>query len=218
MGFLSRLLGLGRKPAASDRPPDDLAQRAPVESDDLHRVISTAPPPRLAGFIPGHEFQKRDMPARLRNLGWFRGCGKPLALELSMPIRPVANWDQATASCLGDEWSNIQDRASEQLFQWLREHAVAAFRTWSDTVEQHNKQTIVPIVVPPVESYVSDNKLDPELVHCVRRDIRQALLENTFIPTGHRSYFFLELFEIYEAGHFPCGWRGAWPTGELLYF
>jgi len=31
-------------------------------------------------------------------------------------------------------------------------------------------------------------------------------------------HFYLDLFEIYEKGYFPCGWRGKYPAGELIVY
>jgi hypothetical protein len=43
-------------------------------------------------------------------------------------------------------------------------------------------------------------------------------MANSFLASGHRVFFFLELLGVYEAGHFPCGWRGEWPLGSLVVF
>jgi hypothetical protein len=45
-----------------------------------------------------------------------------------------------------------------------------------------------------------------------------ALMENSYLGSGHTAFFFLELFLVYEAGHFPCGWVGEWPHGALRVF
>jgi len=43
-------------------------------------------------------------------------------------------------------------------------------------------------------------------------------MANSYMFTGHRAYFFLELLLVYEMGCFPCGWSGKWPSGELLVY
>jgi hypothetical protein len=43
-------------------------------------------------------------------------------------------------------------------------------------------------------------------------------MANAYLPSGHKCFYFLELFEVYEAGHFPCGWKGEWPAGKLVVF
>jgi hypothetical protein len=44
------------------------------------------------------------------------------------------------------------------------------------------------------------------------------MMENAYMTSKHGSYFFLELLTVYEAGHFPCGWRGEWPSGSLVLY
>jgi hypothetical protein len=56
------------------------------------------------------------------------------------------------------------------------------------------------------------------LIQGLRWDILGALMENSYLRSGHAAFFFLELLMVYEAGHFPCGWRGNWPQGELLVY
>jgi len=43
-----------------------------------------------------------------------------------------------------------------------------------------------------------------------------ALMGNSYLDTHHPAHFFLELLWVYEAGHFPCGWLGDWPSGKLI--
>jgi hypothetical protein len=60
--------------------------------------------------------------------------------------------------------------------------------------------------------------LDITIVHSSRWNALGALMENSYINSGHSAFFFLEMLMIYEAGHFPCGWRGQWPKGTLLIY
>lgn len=46
-------------------------------------------------------------------------------------------------------------------------------------------------------------------------NLQAAFLELHF--ARHRPpRFFGELVRVYEAGHLPCGWQGAWPSGSLI--
>jgi hypothetical protein len=54
------------------------------------------------------------------------------------------------------------------------------------------------------------------LVHSMSWDVFGALMENSYLDTHHPAHFFLELLWVYEAGHFPCGWLGNWPSGKLI--
>lgn len=69
------------------------------------------------------------------------------------------------------------------------------------------------VIAPLLAKVVSDPAL---VIPSVQWDLLGALMENSFKGSGHAAFFFLELLTVYEAGHFPCGWRGNWPQGELL--
>ena len=56
------------------------------------------------------------------------------------------------------------------------------------------------------------------LAHRRQWDILGALMENSYVSSGHSVFFFLELLRVYEAGHFPCGWIGDWPSEELTVY
>ena len=60
--------------------------------------------------------------------------------------------------------------------------------------------------------------IDAVVLHSVQYDILGALMENTYMRSGHSAFFFLELLMVYEAGHFPCGWVGDWPQGKLIVY
>jgi hypothetical protein len=70
------------------------------------------------------------------------------------------------------------------------------------------------ILVP----FQAKHDLDIAFVHNVQWDILGAVMENSYLRSGHSAFFFLELLTVYEAWHFPCGWKGEWPKGKLLVY
>ena len=68
------------------------------------------------------------------------------------------------------------------------------------------------------EPYQRCHDLGIAVVHSTRWDVLSALMENAYLESGHRCFFFLELLSVYEAGHFPCGWLGEWPEGKLIVY
>jgi hypothetical protein len=165
---------------------------------------------------PGYEskrtFAASDMMTRVAAIDWFSRCGRSLEVELSCPFDLVSNWDDAIHACSSADWDNAQLEAQNQLTVWLTLHAANAYRDWNRIAAVLKTEVIEPLVVQPLVKLRAAEGIRAN----VRWDILAALMENSFIDTGHRSFFFLELFEIYEAGHFPCGWIGEWPRGTLL--
>jgi hypothetical protein len=73
-----------------------------------------------------------------------------------------------------------------------------------------------PLVATQIEPFCQEHHLERAVVHTVQWDILGALMEHTYRDTGHDSSYFLELLAVYEAGHYPAGWRGRWPQGTLV--
>ena len=112
----------------------------------------------------------------------------------------------------------MQLEAQNQLSAWLSRHARDRDRQWNDLVRAHKEQVIEPVVVRGVRAALTDPAVLEVVLPSVQWDCLGALMEDSYLDTGHAAHFFLELLMIYEAGHFPCGWEGKWPRGTLLVY
>jgi len=219
-------LGLGGE-RMSDRFAELLAkgqagQLSPAETEELARLLNAPvldslvnPPP---GFVSKHAFASSDVAARVRGINWFSRCGKPLALDLTMKVERVGSWPEAIESCTDVAWANVEMAAQNQLTVWLHNHEREKYQSWNNLVVSHKSEVIDPLTEQQFVPFQTGHGLDIVLVHSVQWDILGALMENSFLGSGHSAFFFLELLWVYEAGHFPCGWRGQWPEGNLVVF
>lgn len=55
-----------------------------------------------------------------------------------------------------------------------------------------------------------------ELAYTPDRLVRGAALEIMLSDLDPNLRFFRSLMPWFESGHFPCGWRGSYPEGQLL--
>lgn len=170
------------------------------------------------GFVSKHPFVETDVAARVKGIDWFAYCGQPLSLDLSMDTQQVKSWPQAVSSCKKKAWTNAEAEASNQLTVWLHLNDNENYQKWNRMVRSHKKNVITPLIKKKIAPFQIKQRLDIELVYSVRWDILMALMENTYIRSGHSAFFHLELLTIYEAGHFPCGWQGDWPKGKLIVY
>jgi hypothetical protein len=159
-----------------------------------------------------------DVAARVNAIDWFAHCGEPLSLDLSVEFRQIKSWPQAMKSGKARAWENAELEAQNQLTLWLHLHDHENYQKWNDIVRAHKKAVITPLVEKKIAPFQARHGLDIVLVHSVQWDIIGALMENSYMASGHPAFFFLELLMVYEAGHFPCGWKGDWPQGELVVF
>jgi hypothetical protein len=171
-----------------------------------------------ADFTSIHDFERSDMAWRLGRIRWFARCGQSAELHLTMPVERVAGWEQAAAACADPAWEAARAGAAQQLAVWLQRNDPGSYGKWSELAARQTQGVIDPLTAGVLAPFQEQHGLDPALVRSVRRDLLGALMENAYLGSGHRSCFFLELLWVYEAGHFPCGWRGAWPDGTLLVY
>ncbi|MBS2032951.1 MAG: hypothetical protein JST54_34080 [Deltaproteobacteria bacterium] len=187
----------------------------PVDLNSGMIEAVTDPP---TGYVSRFQFEPTDVAARIQAIDWFSKCGEALALQLSVPIERVTSWAEAVQASAASAWEHATLEARNQLTLWLHLNALDAYRRWNEITVEHKSKTINVLTDTCLTPFVSAHALPQRIVRCVQWDVLAALMENSYLPTGHRSFFFLELLKVYEVGHFPCGWRGDWPAGHLLVF
>jgi hypothetical protein len=194
----------------------------PTETEELARLLN-APvldplenPP--SGFVSKRNFVPSDLAGRLRAIDWFSRCGEPLSCDLSMAVEQVCGWSEAVKSCMDGVWENVELEAQNQLTLWLHKHARKNYENWNKLIVEHKVAMLNRLTEEKWIPYQKAHGLDIAVVHSVQWDVLGALMEDSYLSSGHRCFFFLELLSVYEAGHFPCGWRGEWPEGTLLLY
>jgi predicted TIM-barrel fold metal-dependent hydrolase len=135
-----------------------------------------------------------------------------------MPVRQVKSWAEATKSNKTRVWKNVEIEAQNQLTVFLHTNAHSRYQRWNHLVKEFKQEILTPLVEERLAIAMKHLGLDTSIRDCAMWDILGALMENAYLDCGHRVFFFLELLGIYEAGHFPCGWEGKWPSGTLLVF
>jgi hypothetical protein len=196
-------------------------QLGPEETEELARLLNApilGPPDAGPGFRSKHTFGPSDVAGRVRAIEWFARCGRPLSLDLTMPVERVGSWPEAVASLAEDVWSNVELEAQNQLTVWLHNHDRERYQSWNERVVGFKAAVIDPLTERHLVPYQARHGLDVVVVYSVQWDVLSALMENAYLDSGHAVFFFLELLWVYEAGHFPCGWRGEWPQGSLVVF
>jgi hypothetical protein len=191
----------------------------PAEVEELAALFNAplfGQPP--AGFNSKHALTAGDVAGRLRAIDWFARCGGPLTLDLTMGVEAVGSWAEAIVCCRDGGWQDVELAAQNQLTLWLDGHDRANYQRWNELVERHKADVIAPLTEGVLLPFQQRHGLDIVFIHSVQWDILGALMENSYLGSGHPCLFFLELLWVYEAGHFPCGWDGRWPEGKLRVY
>lgn len=153
----------------------------------------------------------------LEGFPWFANVGQPLTAEQPFPFVQVASWDEAYA-CWDQTWEDIRAHTGEQLIAFLRRTQPRDLDRWNDHVQAAMVRVLTPLaerVWQPLGQQIPFGELFKDVVG---RDIRGAILEHEYRRFANRPVFFLRLLPFYRSGHFPCGWCGSWPEGELIVY
>jgi hypothetical protein len=206
-------------PSRKTKPKAEKGSLTPEQAQALAWELVAPLLERPAGFESKHTFTRTNVAARVGKIDWFANVGEPLTLDLTMPVERVANWKDAAKAISEPAWENGQLEAANQLTAWLSDNAQKAYDTkWNRLVGEQTTKVLAPAMKKSLRPFAEKNHLPRKVLESVGWDVVHALMENAFLATGHRCFFFLELLTVYEAGHFPCGWRGEWPNGKLLVF
>lgn len=195
-----------------------------VEKNELARLLNAPLLERpLIDFVSKHSMKPSDVEVRINNIKWFDHCAEPVRLDLTMSIERVSSWAQAIGNLawasqtehMRSSWKNVQLAAQNQLTRWLCDNRPDDYSRWDDIAGKHEESTNA-LIREKILPFQKNHELPDCFIQSVNCDISFACMENSYLWTGHRCCFFLELLWVYEAGHFPCGWVGKWPDGKLL--
>lgn len=150
---------------------------------------------------------------RLRTILWFEKCGQPFTQSLNISVTWVNDWQSASIFFLNPEWRNTTLEARNALTAYLAKMYQKEYQDWN-TLVREAKSTLQD-VFEKVATYQQEHKLNNKFSDCVRWDILAIVMESTY-KHCNPPIFFSKLLTIYENGHFPCGWRGEWPNGNLI--
>jgi hypothetical protein len=209
-----RFAELLAKAQAGALTPEEVEEMARLVNAPLLEPLENPRP----GFASKRDFAPSDVPGRLGAIDWFASCGEPASFDLSMAVERAESWAQTLWYLTDPAWGYVEMEAQNQLTRWLHEYDRDNYQNWNGLVVGHKEALLNRLSEEKWIPYQQAHGLDVAVAHFALWDALGALMENSYLGSGHRCFFFLELLTVYEAGHFPCGWRGEWPEGALVVF
>jgi len=154
--------------------------------------------------------------ARLSTVEWFSRCGEVLP---TLPFDPIAatSKSRAMASAFDISWENTTLEAQNGLTEHLHKNHPSAYSNWNEITREIKRAIIAPLVSQHWQPFADKHGLDKQFVDCVSWDVLGGCMENAYRQFAAPKSFLLELWSVYETGHFPCGWiEGDYPDGRLV--
>ncbi len=159
-----------------------------------------------------------EMITKLKSIEWFSNVGNPVNITLyNHEIEFVASWSEAQEHYIQASWEEKTLEARNELTVFLFNKYKDKYSKWN-TITKEAKPVIEEILSPKIKMIESENSLDAVFADCVKWDVLSAVMENEFKECKGVPSFFTKLLEIYEKGHFPCGWDSSCLNGKLYVF
>ena len=151
----------------------------------------------------------------VEQIDWFSAVGKQPLPAWSMPAVAVASQNQALKYCSARGWEDVTLEAANELTGFLTRRYDERYSQWNDIVIAAKSRIVTPLADRVWQPFAAQRGLGKGFVDCVSWDVLSAIMEHEYRDCTERPIFFLHLLEVYCAGHFPCGWAGKWPAGQL---
>ncbi len=149
---------------------------------------------------------------RLANVEWFTAVG----VKDTDAAIVLSSWDEAIEHCSSATWEDLLSEASNQYCERLAERDRARFSMWNEVVGELKRVT-VPFVRQKIARVVPEHRLDTVFEDTVQWDILSVCLEAEYADVYPPGFCASQAY-WYVSGHFPCGWKGAFPEGTLIIF
>ena len=151
---------------------------------------------------------------RLEEANWFTHVGEPTTIKDAVQVKSCK---QAEEYFTSEDWQDTTLEAANRLSAaCMRLHPKWSAKRWDELVTKI-KDFTEPLIEGKITRLMREQDFTQVLEDWVKWDILAYCKEQEF--SGElASGFFSRLGDIYIAGHYPCGWIGKYPLGELVIF
>ncbi|TCS37742.1 hypothetical protein EDC30_10334 [Paucimonas lemoignei] len=152
---------------------------------------------------------------RLKTIDWLSKCGQSIGRNYPLPYVAVSSWEEANRLCTEPSWEAVTEEARSELTEYLSMRFPTKYQGVWNKVVRELRPYIDEIVVPKLKARQQEVNFGDGVIDCIKWDVLHALMTAHYAVCSPPS-FYRDLWVVYEDGHFPCGWAGVWPKGELL--
>lgn len=149
---------------------------------------------------------------KLHAVTWFRNVG----VRDTETADVLGSWPEAVESCESIEWENHCLEAANHYFARVSERDRSVHDRWNPAADEC-RPIADALVEEKVRDVVQSHGLPKGFVDTVKWDMIHLCLECEFADIYPPGFFASQSY-WYHAGHFPCGWRGAFPEGRLVVY
>ena len=153
---------------------------------------------------------------KIRGINWFHNVGAPLTSPQLIDTIQIRTWEEVQLYYHGEEWEDAKLEAQNALTSFLSRSHKAEYQEWNK-LNAAAREFLKNDVEEKFQPYALAHNLDKVFLSTLQWCLVGALREDAYRECNPPVRFFTDLLDIYEAGHFPCGWvEGKWPEGKLV--
>jgi hypothetical protein len=148
----------------------------------------------------------------LKGADWFSRVGvkdTKVAIVLS-------SWQEAIDHCSSPEWEDLCLEATNQYCERIVERSLERWGKWNETVDEVKRFT-EPLILQKIMPVRQEFNLPDVFYFTVRWDILHVCMEAEYADVYPPGFYASQAY-WYVKGHFPCGWDGEFPKGQLIIY
>jgi len=154
---------------------------------------------------------------RIANIPFFQNCGvKHNTSEFHHGIVCIDSWSEAEQYFTHSDWEEITLEFRNQLTEHIQRSDSNIYKLWNQYAKSARKY-IGDFIEPHLVKFQYLKGIDSTFIDCVKWDILNSMLYLQYAEhLSDLPGFYKVVLTVYEAGHFPCGWKGEFSNGRLI--
>ena len=147
----------------------------------------------------------------------FSLCGKPLEHQPDLELVQIKSWHDVLVACGSLEWETARLRTSGDLSIHVLRQFDSRYGQWGKITSAWSpliRSTVARHLAPIQSRY----QLPEEVAWSAHWGILHGLLRWEYDDCGKPPQFYSRVLDLFERGHFPCGWQGNYPAGRLIVY
>ncbi|MGC3991541.1 MAG: hypothetical protein QM796_18005 [Chthoniobacteraceae bacterium] len=154
----------------------------------------------------------------LTKADWFSRLGQNTVAEgeITVPITIVSSWKDAVKQCENEEWDWLLNECANIFRSRLAKVSPSELNTWNERIRAI-KLVSQPLVNAKIRQLQEFADLSPTVEITLRWIVTMTLAEAEYVQVTEPGYLSKLSFWIVN-GHFPCGWKGEFPNGNLIIY
>ena len=155
---------------------------------------------------------------QFKRADWFARVGQDRvnSEKITVPITILSSWEEAIRHCQDNEWDWLLNESANIYRERLAKVSRPEFNTWNEHIRAV-KEVSAPLVKAKLAPLQKEHDFPPEVEQTLRWIVTMTLTEAEYVQITDPGYLTKLSFWIVN-GHFPCGWKGEFPNGNLIIY